>query len=96
MGLPRIQPEFAVHHVEGVGDIKMRPLSRGELVELQETVDSDPLGAQAQACELAIDGDGDDVLEWLNDLPGKLATRVFDTIVELSMGSDDAEVALGN
>lgn len=94
MSLPKIETKHEDIDVPGVGTLRVRPLTRGEVVELQDVSDADPFEMQLRVAVLTIDGGGDDVGAWFDALPTGIAERVFKAIVGLA--ADEGEIALGN
>lgn len=92
--LPKIEPQFEDVEVEGVGTLSMRPLTSGEVKDLQGG-DVEGIDLEAAVARLAL-GDTDEVEEWYLGLPRNLGLRVFNAAMRLSGQRDDTDGALGN
>lgn len=96
MTLPAFKFEYAIVHVDGLGDIEVRPLSRSEIRDWRENADSQPLVEQERKLAmLAIKGE--DVGDWLDSLPPFIAERVMEAVYsQATHGSDDSRLAEKN
>ena len=93
MPLPSITPEYRDVDVEGVGTIRMRPLTRGEVEKLQE-LPVDGIDYELFAIELALEDEG--ASEWYRTLGYHVAKKVFRAVIDNTKGDAETEAALGN
>jgi len=85
MSLPRVATKYVEVEVEGLGTIRCRPLLRKELLEVHRLISTgeqlDTLEAQRVAAIASVDGEGEDVGEWFDDLELDVSSRVFEAVM---------------
>lgn len=88
MALPNPKVEHTKHVIEGLGEIWMRPLLRGELEEYEDGIVGE---IEALTKVLKVD-EGEDVAAWYKSLPATVAGRLLRKVSEISR----SDAALGN
>lgn len=100
MPLPKIEIEYRPFKIEGVGEVRMRPLSRDETMErIKDAEEGDPSKDEViDLLTLAIDASDEEISEWIGQMPFYLALRVFEFALDLSKSGPEAAIkaARGN
>jgi len=96
MTLPSITPDFDDYEIPGVGTVRMRPLTSGEVQDFGKAIDEEDEERVLKMLATAIDEPLEDIRQWIDAMPLYQAGRVTEYVVTLSTSGPEVAKALGN